>query len=356
MNSSSHRNNFDFLRLLFATLVIITHSYTLSGVAENDFLTQWTNGQINCSSLGVKGFFIISGFLIFQSAVKSKNLLDYMVKRVLRIYPAFLVVLIIGVLVGAVVTDHTLQQYFSDHTTRTYVPVNLALFLGMQYNINGVFETNIYKSAVNGSIWTIPYEFFFYLVLLFVFLIRKYNKLLIACTFLLYCSFFYWIFRHENDPERWVQTLSLEKHHIAHFGLCFIGGSFLAAININHFRYRNIVLLIALTLCIISLCLQQPLLLQQRPFYFAQFILFPVIIIIAGSYSTPVISGLNSKIGDFSYGVYLYAFLIQQTIMHYFKPGYMELIFITIILSFICGALSWHLIEKRALALKKYFP
>ncbi|MBP6639782.1 MAG: acyltransferase, partial [Bacteroidia bacterium] len=62
-----HKNNFDFLRLIFAIFVIITHLKPLSLRQEGDWLMSLTDDQLCFSYLGVRGFFIISGFLIFQS-------------------------------------------------------------------------------------------------------------------------------------------------------------------------------------------------------------------------------------------------------------------------------------------------
>ena len=69
-----HKNNFDFLRLLFAIFVVITHSYSLSRIDENGLIAQLTGGQTSFSYLGVAGFFIISGYLIFQSMLRSSSL------------------------------------------------------------------------------------------------------------------------------------------------------------------------------------------------------------------------------------------------------------------------------------------
>src|ERR1700761_9194934 len=106
-----HKNNFDFFRLVFATMVLITHSYILTGLPEHDIFSTWTGGQISCSSLGVKGFFIISGYLIFQSVLRSKNWGDYMVRRILRIYPAYIVVLFIAILLGYFISELSPRQY-----------------------------------------------------------------------------------------------------------------------------------------------------------------------------------------------------------------------------------------------------
>ncbi|WP_213279602.1 hypothetical protein [Chryseobacterium indologenes] len=80
----SRSNNFDFLRLVFASLVIITHSYALSGATQGDPLSQLTNSQMEFSYLGVHGFFIISRYLIFKSLLRCKGLLDYYWKKTVK--------------------------------------------------------------------------------------------------------------------------------------------------------------------------------------------------------------------------------------------------------------------------------
>jgi len=73
--------SFDLLRFLFASFVIITHSYALAGTKECDLLCQATGNQMVLSYLGVIGFFIISGYLIFQSLLRSENIISYYWKR-----------------------------------------------------------------------------------------------------------------------------------------------------------------------------------------------------------------------------------------------------------------------------------
>ena len=79
-------NNFDLLRILFAWFVIVSHSYVLNGVGESDPLGQLTSNYFILSFIGVKGFFVISGYLILQSLTRSKTVLDYVAKRMLRIF------------------------------------------------------------------------------------------------------------------------------------------------------------------------------------------------------------------------------------------------------------------------------
>ena len=93
-------NNFDLIRIIFAWFVIVSHSYVLNGVGESDPLGQLTSNYLILSFIGVKGFFVISGYLILQSLTRSKNVIDYLVKRILRIFPGLIVVLIISLLIG----------------------------------------------------------------------------------------------------------------------------------------------------------------------------------------------------------------------------------------------------------------
>lgn len=80
------KNNFNFLRLLFSTLVIFSHSFDLAGVS--DLLSDWTK-TISFGGVAVAFFFVLSGYLIFQSLNNSKSLYEYYWKRVLRLSRAF---------------------------------------------------------------------------------------------------------------------------------------------------------------------------------------------------------------------------------------------------------------------------
>ncbi|MBA3829096.1 MAG: acyltransferase [Taibaiella sp.] len=343
-----HKNNFDFLRLIFAILVIVTHSYVLSGSGKADWLSDITQGQINFSSLGVKGFFIISGYLIFQSALRSHSWGDFMIRRLLRIYPALIVVLILTVLLGAMVSDFNATQYFASHSTWLYVPVNLGMFFPQPDQLPGVFIANHYKNSVNGSLWTIPYEFLFYILFSFLLFIQRFPRFIKATVFIALLLIWIWIWRHEDTPARYIINNSIELHMLAHFGLCFLGGACLYIISIAQSRYKAYILFSALALIVFFIAIKQ--------FYFTQFILLPVSIICIGTYTTRGISLISSRMGDFSYGIYIYGFLVQQTLMHYFNLYAFRLMVLSVAITFILGAASWHFIEKRALALKRYFP
>ena len=97
MGDKIKNNNFDFLRFLFALFVVISHAYALSGTTEEHSGVNWlSNGQLSFSQIGFSGFFIISGYFIFQSLQRSKSLSEYYKKRFLRLFPALAVVLLLS--------------------------------------------------------------------------------------------------------------------------------------------------------------------------------------------------------------------------------------------------------------------
>ena len=165
-------NNFDFIKILFAWLVIVSHSYVLLGNQGCDWLCEATHHYINFSYFGVKGFITISGYLIFKSLNRSPNLIDYLWKRVLRIYPALIIVLVLSVGLAYLIYQPTNNYFKFNKEALDYILNNLSLYHN-QWRIHGVFDT-LPNTAINGSLWTMGFEFFFYLVLLMIYPFRKY--------------------------------------------------------------------------------------------------------------------------------------------------------------------------------------
>jgi len=340
-----HKNNFDFLRLVFAICVIITHSYALSGEEEFDWLYQLTAGQVKFSTLGVSGFFIISGYLIFESFTRSDTLKSYFFKRALRIYPALLVVLILTLLLGSFVTTKGLASYLYSRSFWTYVPKNLFLFANLQYSIDGVFESNPYPSAINGSLWTIPYEVFFYMVLATFFFIKHKPKAIPSCLIVLYILLlFATIYFTTNLVQYSIPRIGLELHQISRLGVFFSAGSILAAIKFKRFRYRQSLLLFSVIILGVSFILGQ--------FLFVQYIILPIVVISIGLKSTRPFADVSTIVGDLSYGLYLYSFPVQQTLMYYFDFDSFALLCYTLPITGFMAFLSWNLIEKPALKYK----
>lgn len=155
-----HRNAFGFLRLMFASLVIVSHTPELvDGNRSRELLTQ-AFGTISFGELAVDGFFIISGLLISASYLASKSVWSYLLKRVARIYPAFIVAALICVLVCAPIGGATEGSLAS----RVVHTIGRTIFLIKPYHY-GAFAGLHYRD-LDGAMWTIPYEFRCYLLIM----------------------------------------------------------------------------------------------------------------------------------------------------------------------------------------------
>ncbi|HEY1031922.1 MAG TPA: acyltransferase [Flavipsychrobacter sp.] len=349
MPAATHRNNFDFLRLLFALFVVITHSYPLSGISECDVLCQYTYGQAQLSNIGLQGFFIISGYLVFQSLQRSKGIIDYYWKRIIRLFPALIVVLLFTVLVIVPLCYDDPVPYWRNTEVYSYVPRNLSLYF-IQYGIRGVFTTVPYNTAINGSLWTLAYEFSLYIALSALFLIRSRNKVIIVLLSLVYILLF--IVNSFYADVLTIRGSILRSDYLLNFSCHFFAGSLLAAVRYNTLvRYHNILLIISAMITIISLF---------APFHFnvLHYISLPLLVVGVGIKCTPVICDISKRIGDLSYGVYIYAFVVQQTLMYFFSFNQLWLAVVSMPVSLLLAYGSWHLIEKRALRMKRisFYP
>jgi peptidoglycan/LPS O-acetylase OafA/YrhL/O-antigen ligase len=152
------QNNFNLLRLLFALMVAAYHAIALPGIAGWQQLEGWASLG---AELGVQGFFVLSGYLVWASLERSPSLGLYAEKRVRRVLPAYVAVVLVCaiaalVLVPAVRAD--LGQL------ARYLGWNLAFLNFMAPGLPDVFESNRF-TEINGALWTLKIEVLFYLIL-----------------------------------------------------------------------------------------------------------------------------------------------------------------------------------------------
>ena len=121
------RNNFDFLRFFFASLVIVSHSYSLTGQIANEPMVFYTNRE-NFGTFAVNCFFCISGYLIFISLKRSKTIKSYVWKRLLRLFPGLFVMLLFTILIVPFLYRGNLNSVFNEVSYWTYLPRDLSLF------------------------------------------------------------------------------------------------------------------------------------------------------------------------------------------------------------------------------------
>ena len=326
------RNNFDLLRLLLAGTVCLVHSYDLSGIPQLAWL-----GRLLSPLVAVKGFFVVSGFLIFMSYERSASLAAYAAKRVRRIYPAYFTVVVLCAFGLAAVSTKSLADYFSLAFGK-YLLANLIFLNFLQPSLPGVFEANA-LSAVNGALWTLKIEVMFYLTVpLFVLLFRRFSRLpvllLIYSLSVAYAALLTEIARRTGTAI----YLELARQLPGQLSYFMAGAFFYYFLPLFERRTASFVTVAALILVadtIYPLPFLEPMALATMVVLFALF--FYV--------------GNFARYGDFSYGVYIIHFPVIQLLV---QAGYCrdnpELFLATVILLTISGAVAmWHLVEKRFL-------
>jgi peptidoglycan/LPS O-acetylase OafA/YrhL len=337
-------NNFDIIRILFAWFVILSHSYVLNGIEPmKEPLSKLTNGYMIFSFIGVKGFFIISGYLIFQSLLRSHSIADYLTKRVLRIFPALFIVLALTLLAVYFIYPVNKVLYIFDPEIYKYFLGNSLLFMP-HFFIKGIFE-NQPNHAVNGSLWTIEFEFLFYVLLLFLYPLRKrLNAIKIIITIVI-VTFLIGNYYFIADLKKITSPINFELAF--DLGTYFLMGSFFACFDWDTIPFKKWLLGISALVLIIATLFKLD--------YNLVRISLPFVVLYLGKQTSQVATSAHKLLGDPSYGIYLYGFPIQQFIIYYFKPNTMTLLITSTIVSFIIGYLSWHFIEKVALQYKNIF-
>jgi peptidoglycan/LPS O-acetylase OafA/YrhL len=161
-------NNFNLIRFIAASLVLVSHSYPLYfGSDHNDILRQLVG--ISLGTVAVDLFFISSGFLIANSLFRGHDLFGFIKARVLRIYPGLIVSLLLCVfLLGIFFTTLPVKEYLTNIQTYKFLFVNMVLFFGEEATLPGVFESLPWARTVNGSLWTLPFEVRAYALFVFV--------------------------------------------------------------------------------------------------------------------------------------------------------------------------------------------
>jgi peptidoglycan/LPS O-acetylase OafA/YrhL len=333
---SKQKNNFDFLRLLFASFVIFSHSYALLGLEHLEPFSVFSRG-LALSSVAVMGFFVISGYLIYQSLLNSNSALIYLQKRFWRIMPGLVVVALLLVFVlGILFTNLSFKSYLSNTSTYKYF-LKTILFLPTDNMLPGVFDNNPVP-FVNGSLWTLRYEVLSYLSLTLLFAIprRFYGKFIIIGTF---CFFVLHVLINLNKLTVSVYVLN----HLSN--LCSLCFSFYAGALLAHFgkfwsSYKNPLFLCGLlVLTVLYFC-------PKVYWNIGLLAVLPLIVLYFGTAYSSILQ-IPKYLGDISYGTYIYAFPIQQALVATGVANVYLLLIFSLLLSWLAGYASFHLIEKR---------
>ena len=329
MNQS---NNLTALRWLAASMVLYGHSFVFLGLPEPVFMNWAPMGTV-----GVYIFFAISGYLVTQSWESDPDPVRFLQRRALRIFPGLIVCIALSVFVlGPLLTTLPLKTYFLNEHTWAYF-TNVPLYI--TYYLPGVFETGKAPNAVNGSLWSLPAEFFMYLSLLVAGMLRipKFGWAVVAGGLMVLSRL--WA-SHATEMLVMYRT---DLRQVVICGVFFwVGAVF--------FKYKlSRLFSITSVMCVVMIWLS--LSRWTDLFISAGCIMLPFLMLAFGLANGRLLSRLTAY--DYSYGIYIYAFPIQQTVAKFWPTMPLALyLIITFSATIALAALSWHWIEKPALRLK----
>jgi len=319
MASLRRIDNFSTIRLGLALIVIWSHSFWLTKLSQATEPVFWfTRHQLDAGTWAVHCFLNISGFLVCGSWFKSGSFKEYLLRRLRRIYPGFISAILISAFVfgpmgGVVLPDQSVFNWIFRAITLQDPNIPCPAFC----------SKNLYTGMINGSLWTIRYEEFMYAILAMMGLL-KLVRVPVAVTFFLVFTFGLFpageVFNRLGSHFFAGVLFYLLLHRIRFKpSLIALSIAVIAATSM-YGRWLNLILPIPGTYILLALALNKKLELNRLVFF--------------------------TKYSDLSYGVYLYAFPIQQLFV---KAGMTDPNLVTLVstpVSMLCALASWHLIEK----------
>lgn len=334
---SRHENNFGALRLLFSLLVLFSHSYPLSNGLELDPLGGLTSGKLGCGSLAVDGFFLISGCLITQSWIRSQSAATFLIHRILRIYPGYLVALVFSLIVGIFASEPTTKDYLRQLYHDDDRGLQAVLFLEYGWlEWPQTFTTNPYPGVVNGSLWTLQPELKCYALTLalgcFGLIGKKRATWLL--TFVVYAAY----------VMNWSVLGGTNQKLIRFFTFFLLGASVTTEV-LPRISMTPLKLVVSLTIIGAASAMKSrvPFTLVLPPVF--AYLLFGI----AYCRITPGATFFAKY--DLSYGVYLYAFPIQQSAVRLLGlESPIGLFVVALPITVTCAYASWNFIERPFIA------
>lgn len=341
-STETRANNLDVLRFILACVVIHSHSYLLTGRDYHSLRAKALHLQIGGGWLAVNFFFMLSGFLVCNSWLRSRGLGDYLKRRTLRIYPGFFAVLAFCVFIVGPLSGVNLHGYFASAQTWTFFR---PLLLGPVGQLSGAFASAPWPGQVNVPLWTIRFEFICYLLLAGIGLaglLRKRERVL-------------WLFliavialaaQARGWPGAWPTSVRYfgAIDEFPRFIVFFLAGSVF-------YLYRDLIP----QSDGLAVCALIALLAAGAAGQFALALAFcgPYLIFYL-AFHPRVRFHHFARHGDFSYGMYLYGFPVQQLLVRYLPAAHQPVVLTCLALlgALALAALSWHLVEKPFLKLK----
>lgn len=332
---ASHDNCFDIMRHFAALMVIFSHHFPLSGREEPEFF-----GLTTLGSISVFIFFSISGYLITQSFERRKSKIEYARKRFFRIYPGLAVCLIFTIYIcGGLLGQRGFGEWLTSfEPVKTFVRVIVFTGYGVvgvtSHGMNGFTSNYILKDTMNGSLWTLFYEILEYIMIAVALSIFRNKNLAVflpligAITLLIVCN---------------ALTIShLKLISLGFLTIPFCVGSLLFLNKDKWMHSNSIKMLMFIAPWILFYLSTFSLLFSDALISMAVSLLT---IVIGTTFKDHLIKGRF----DFSYGIYIYAFPVQQIVINELGMEFYASMLLSVSITFVLAVISWFVIEKPAI-------
>ena len=378
---SGRENNFPIVRLTAAIFVFIGHMGDITG----SFTPLVSGNPIH--EIGVGMLFLMSGYLITKSWLSDPHPLRYLVRRFLRLWPPFAVMILLMVYVaGPLLSSYGIEGYFHHREFGLYL-TNLRLLIA--YTLPGVFEHLPVTDSINGGLWTMPVEAGFYILTpIFLTVLRLTDKIgqkspkthkdtgntrtsgtvrpagnvrpadaphgersfwIVAFLTIAAIAFdFYLRACHAGGRLVFYRTELISAFHLGVFYLIGI-----------LFTYERVRKLLNIQVACVLMCLMFFSQVSAPPYqYLAMYLVFPYFVMSFVFIPNPRFYAVGRKL-ELSYGIYLYGFFFQQLALYFrglnsWPLNYFQLLVVSAIPTVLAAALSYYLVEKPVMRFSRW--
>jgi len=338
-----HDNNLNLLRVVAAAMVLVSHSFVLATGQPSAEPWQATLGTTP-GGLAVDVFFAVSGFLVAGSLERSGGLRRFAAARALRIYPALWAALVLTALVvGLWFTQLAAGDFLRNPQTWRWLGKNAVMLTG-EGPLPQAFAQVPFAGAVNGSLWTLRWELRLYVVLAAAWwLVRALAPRWPALTF-----------RRVVAATALAFTLANVAAHLAGRWIDFVELAAMFFQGAALWTLRGRVAIGRGTLAALVVAGVLAAAVAPTAFLVVNALCLPWLALHLAYLGPPALRAYN-RLGDYSYGVYIFAFPVQQVVMT-LHPGLdpLGLTAWAALPTLALAVASWHLVEEGALAHKDW--